>query len=273
MAVGPALCGRCADVTSPSAKAEEAGGGEWQSRSPGPYDARMPTISIARRFCGPPNSANGGYFAGVVAALARGCVAVRLLKPPPLDEPLEVAERSEGVLEVRRGAELIAETRPERVAAPALKPPSYLEAVEASRRYEGFAHHPFPTCFVCGPQRARGDGLRIFAGAVEGRELVAAPWLADDSLAAPDGKVRPEYMWAALDCPGWFAAVKGTRIAFLGELAAHIDRRVHAGEDCIVLGWRIDASGRKYEAGTALYDEDGELCAYARALWIEPRAA
>jgi len=39
-----------------------------------------------------------------------------------------------------------------------------------------------------------------------------------------------------------------------------------------VVGWPIGSSGRKHEAGTALYDGEGELCGQARALWIEPRS-
>ena len=38
------------------------------------------------------------------------------------------------------------------------------EAVAASATYPGFSAHPFPTCFVCGPERAEGDGLRLFPG-------------------------------------------------------------------------------------------------------------
>ncbi len=34
------------------------------------------------------------------------------------------------------------------------------------------------------------------------RELVAAPWIPDDSITDVDGKVRPQFMTAALDCPG-----------------------------------------------------------------------
>lgn len=233
----------------------------------------MPTtITIASRFRGPPASANGGYFAGLVAAVAGRSVAVRLLQPPPLDTPLELRERSEGVLEVRHGTALIAETRPAHVPAPTLTPPGYLEAVEASRHCVGFEHHPFPTCFVCGPQRQRGDGLRIFPGALVGRNGVAAPWVADESLAGPDGKVLPEMVWAALDCPGWLATATDARIALLGELTVHIDRRVRIGDRCVVLGWRLGGAGRKHEAATALYDEDGVLCAYGNATWIEPRA-
>jgi hypothetical protein len=231
----------------------------------------MASLNVPRRFCGPPDSANGGYFAGAVAALAGASVAVRLIKPPPLDTELEVTEAGKGSLEVRSAGELIASTRPDRVTAPQLTPPAYFETVEASRRYSGFERHPFPTCFVCGPQRARGDGLRVFSGPLRHRALVAAPWVADGSLDAGDGKVRPEFMWAALDCPGWSACLPDGRAALLAELSAHVDRRVHIDERCFVVGWRIGGSGRKHEAGTALYDEDGELCAYARALWIEPR--
>jgi len=231
----------------------------------------MSTLTIGRRFCGPPSSANGGYFSGSVAALAGRPVAVRLLKPPPLEVALAVHESQDGVLEVRCGADLIAETRLEKLNAPQVTTPSYMEAIEASRHYAGFQQHPFPTCFVCGPRRQRGDGLRIFPGPVGARDLVAAPWVADESLDAGDGKVRPEFMWAALDCPGWLATVRDARTALLGEMAAHIDRRVHTDEHCVVIGWEMSASGRKHEAGTALFDEDGELCAYARATWIEPQ--
>jgi hypothetical protein len=57
----------------------------------------------------------------------------------------------------------------------------------------------------------------------------------------------------------------------LGEFTAHVERRVHIDEPCVVIGWPISVSGRKYEVGTALFNEDGELCARARGLWIELR--
>jgi hypothetical protein len=80
-------------------------------------------------------------------------------------------------------------------------------------------------------------------------------------------------MWAALDCPGWLAALTDARVALLGEITVHIDRRVRIGDRCLVVGWRAGGSGRKHEAGTALYDEDEVLCAYGSAIWIEPRGA
>jgi hypothetical protein len=147
-------------------------------------------------------------------------------------------------------------------------PPQYVQAVWASQHYPGFREHAFPECFVCGPHRRRGDGLRIFPGMLD-TGIVAAPWLPADNLDGGDGKVAVEFLWAALDCPGYFAVSGGRRVMVLGEMQAHVDRRVHVGEPCTVIGWKIGAEGRKHYAGTAIFDEDGELCARARATWIE----
>jgi hypothetical protein len=236
----------------------------------------MTTLTIAKRFCGPPASANGGYFSGLVAGLSGRVVTVRLMKPPPLEVALDVVHLDGDLIELRRGDMRVAQARPGSLAiVPPLEPPlvpSYEEALEASRHYAGFTDHPFPTCFVCGTQRARGDGLRIFAGPLaRAPALVASPWTPDASLDRGDGKVRPEFMSAAMDCPGCFAITQSGRgMMLLGEFTAHVDRCVHVDEPCTVLGWHISSNGRKHEAGTALYDEDGELCARAKALWIEP---
>ncbi|MBV8403689.1 MAG: hypothetical protein JO203_05815 [Gammaproteobacteria bacterium] len=233
----------------------------------------MEKISIASRFCGPPASANGGYFAGLVATLAPRTVAVRLLQPPPLETELTVTALEDGGIRVLHAEEPIGEARPAALELEAPAPPDYLEAVEASRHYAGFRHHRFPSCFVCGTQRVRGDGLRIFAGPIPELGVVAAPWVPDSSLDAGDGKVRAEFMSAALDCPGYYAVAPDDRMMLLAEFIAHVDRRVHVGESCTLIGWRLGGSGRKLEAGTAIFDGKGELCGRARALWIEPRAA
>jgi hypothetical protein len=233
----------------------------------------MKTLTIAARFCGPPTSANGGYFAGSVAGLAAQTVTVRILKPPPLEREFAVQELENGALRVLDGPDAVGEARP---AALNLEPPSapgYLKAVEASRHYAGFRYHRFPSCFVCGTQRVRGDGMRLFAGPIAQRDLVAAPWVPDGSLDAGDGKVRAEFMSAALDCPGYYAVAPDDRMMLLAEFTAHIHRRARIGESCTVVGWRIASSGRKHEAGTALFDIEGDLIGRARALWIEPRGA
>jgi hypothetical protein len=233
----------------------------------------MKTLSIAARFRGPPTSSNGGYFAGMVATLAARTVSVQLLQPPPLDTEFELAELPDGELQVRLGEQLIGQAHSAVLALESPSPPDYLEAVEASRHYAGFRYHRFPSCFVCGTQRARGDGLRIFAGPIAQRHVVAAPWVPDASLDAGDGKVRAEFMSAALDCPGYYAVAPDDRMMLLAQFTAHVDRRVHIGESCTLVGWQLSTSGRKHEAGTALFDGKGQLCGRARALWIEPRSS
>ena len=70
------------------------------------------TFTIPSRFCGPPNSGNGGYVCGVVSTFADRPVRVRLRKPPPLETPLAVHRRPGGRLEVMHGELLIAEAEP-----------------------------------------------------------------------------------------------------------------------------------------------------------------
>jgi len=233
----------------------------------------MSPLIIASRFRGPEGSSNGGYFAGIVAGRAGRTVTVRLLRPPPLDTPLDAVELADGTLAIMSGAERVGEAKTTTLELIPRSPPDYLEAVEASRHYAGFTHHRFPTCFVCGTQRLRGDGMRVFAGPIAERDLVAAPWVPDASLDRGDGKVRPEFMSAALDCPGYYAVSRDDRMMLLGEITVHVSRLVHVGERCTVTGWALEANGRKRAAGTAIFAEDGEVCGLARALWIELKGA
>ncbi len=233
----------------------------------------MSSLTVDARFCGPPGCANGGYLAGLLSNRSAARVRVRLERMVPLGVPLEVVSRDDGGVELLQADTILARALPTgELALDVPGAPSYLEALEASRHFAGFRHHPYPDCFVCGTHRARGDGLRVFAGRWRSEGRVAAPWVADASLSDGDGKVRPEFISAALDCPGAFAAREDLVPMLLGEFIAHIDRRVHVDEPCVIVGWRIGASGRKFEVGTALFDEDGEPCARARAVWIELRA-
>ena len=92
-------------------------------------------------------------------------------------------------------------------------------------------------------------------------------------LVGADGKVLPEFMWAVLDCPGFFATGAAIRGPLLGTYAARIDRRVHLDAPCVVIGWALKHDGRKHVVGTAIFDNFGELCGRALATWIEPRQA
>ncbi|MBK6598777.1 MAG: hypothetical protein IPG25_13160 [Proteobacteria bacterium] len=239
-------------------------------------------VRIAHRFRGPATSSNGGYCAGLMAThVPAPVVTVRLLKPPPLERDLvlrPLAGDTSGTLQLvettnseSSGSErVIAIARASNIQLRVPKPISYPEALAASRHFTGRSQHIFPECFVCGTQRERGDGLRLFAGPLDSMR-VAAPWIPDPSLADEHGKVRTEFLWAALDCPGYFAAAPDGRVILLGEMTAQVLRSVPVDESCTVLAWRISVSGRRHEVGTALFDGDHEPCAVAHAWWIEPR--
>jgi hypothetical protein len=233
----------------------------------------LSTLTIDPTYCGPPTSGNGGYVAGVLASFLAGPAEVRLHSPPPLATPLDVCTSDDDGVELRRGDEVIASARyaDVEIDVPACPPRTVVE--QASRGYAGYSTHVFPTCFVCGTARGAHDGLRIHAGALErdGFHGVASPWTPHDALAGTRGKVRPEYLWAALDCPGYFAIVTEPRIMLLGSFAVRIDGGISVGEPCTVLGWRRGGEGRKHYAGTALYGADGSCVARAAATWIEPR--
>jgi len=151
------------------------------------------------------------------------------------------------------------------------EPVGFPDAEAASKSYLGFVQHAFPTCFGCGPQRAEGDGLRIFPGWIEGRNIVAAPWTPDASLTDEDGTVRLEFMWAALDDAGAWALIRdpseGPPVV-LGRLAAKLLAPVRGGERCVIIGWPLGEEGRKLYAASALFSEGEQLRAFARATWV-----
>lgn len=227
---------------------------------------------IERRFRGPPDSANGGYACGRIASLLGGTVEVTLRSPPPLDHALDV-ERSGGNVTILASGKLVAEGRPTTIESDPPAPPSWAQAVEAATRYPWFDNHPFPCCFVCGGERAAGDGLRIFPGAVDERTIAAAPFVPDASLLDDEsGRVRAEIVWAALDCPSWFGMhcfhpFQG-RGVLLGRLAARIDECPRLQDRCICVGWFLGRDGRKMHCGSALYTESGALLAVGKATWI-----
>jgi hypothetical protein len=227
-------------------------------------------LVIDGRFRGPPESGNGGYVCGLLGRHYPDGATVTLRKPPPLGVELTLAGHGAGRLRLQQGDELIAEAEP---GSPDLEPPIPPEfgvAVEAAKHYVGFVDHHFSECFVCGTDRSQGDGLRIYAGPWEDEGMVAAPWIPDQTLADDQGLVRPEFLWAALDCPGYFALHIDRRpqLMLLGRFTARVETGICGDERCVVVGWPLGEDGRKRYAGTALYSESRGLVGSARATWI-----
>lgn len=173
---------------------------------------------------------------------------------------------------MRDGDAVIAEAGPAGELDLDIPAPLDVEQAARARDASPMQHeHPFPNCFVCGPERRPGDGLRVTCGPVGDRRVVASPWTVDESLPREDGAVAPEIVWSVLDCPGGISSMllPSVGVSVLGRLTARIDARIEPGMTCVALGWPIDRDGRKLSAGTALLSEDGELLAHARATWIE----
>jgi hypothetical protein len=222
-------------------------------------------VIVPRRFRGPPSSGNGGYCCGLLAQRLAGAVEVTLRAPPPLDRSLSIACDTSGCA-LRQDDQLIGQARPVALELELRAPPSIEHAERCSQRFTGFTSHVFPECFVCGTARAAGDGLRIFAGPSDDGRCVAAPWVPHESLAER-GVVPLPIVWAALDCPGYFAAASGLQ-ALLGRMTAEVVRLPRAGEPLVVSGWALAREGRKIHAATTLHDARGALVGRARQTWI-----
>ncbi len=236
---------------------------------------------IDPRFNGPPDSGNGGYTCGLLARSIDGPAVVSLRKPPPLERELRVERDGERVL-LLDGEELVAEAEPgpaEPAGAPP-RPPSLDEARAADGRafFRDAEHHPFPTCFVCGPRRAEGDGLRIFAGPLR-EGVFAGTWTPPASVVDGGGAVPSEIVWSALDCPTSAPGMnkpdaEGKLLPIvLARLAVDVRAPVEAEVEHVIASWDLGRDGRKRHAGAALWSSGGELLASARALWIELRSA
>src|ERR1700685_3557031 len=137
----------------------------------GPQPATLPALTTPSRFCGPPGSGNGGYVCGRIAAYLDGQVTVTLRRPPPLATPLAVERGGDSSVRIHHGRTLLAEaaSSPGRPALEIPGPVSLAEARTAAGRARYYSDPFFPDCFVCGPDRHIGDGLRLFPRPVAGR--------------------------------------------------------------------------------------------------------
>ncbi len=231
-----------------------------------------PTLYVPARFNGPRESGQGGYTAGLIAMRMGELAEVSLRAPIPLDRELKLTEHDHGGIDVHDGETLVAEAKPRELELEAPEPVGIEEARAASARYRGLPDGEFSHCFVCGI--GREDSFGVEAGAVEGREVVAATWTPDSRTDVDGtGRAAPEFVWAALDCPTYFALYPDSLpVSFLARFTARVDDLPEVGTEYVVMAWPISKDGRKHLAGVALLDAEGETLAVAEALLIEAKA-
>jgi hypothetical protein len=225
------------------------------------------TTTISNRFAGPPFAVNGGYTAGVLAERlgARGA-HVQLRAPVPFDVPVEIAlDDTEAT--IRRHGEVLVTASPVSLLDRSHPPVDFITAAMAAGSADR-SRHPFPDCFVCGPNRSNSDGLHLLPGEVE-PGLVAASWRPTMWQADPTGTLSVRMVTAALDCPSAFPFLQQGGSALLASMTFEVKRLPHVSEHLVVTGWGRGRDGRKLFGASAVATADGETLARANTLWIE----
>lgn len=231
------------------------------------------TTTVSHRHAGPPGCGNGGWVCGLLIERLDDLVpaeghltsaTVRLSAPTPLDSPLRwevdgsVADPDELAVHLLDDATLLGTAR--RVPDPGLSVPAPVTPAEARAAAADFdpSGHPFPGCYVCGPE-AEG-GLHVYASPVTGRnDVLASPVTLGEEGLSP--------VLAALDCPGAFTVGLGEDALLLGTLTTTIHADAPSDRELVVIAWPMGRDGRKRYSGTALYDGE-QLLASAAATWI-----
>ena len=229
-------------------------------------------VTIPGQFNGPLHSGNGGYVAGLIAQELHSSdpVTSTLRIPPPLDVSLSWERDDAEVRLLTAGGAVVGSASPGTFTRDVAPCPTPEEAAAGLAHYPGFAHHPFDHCFTCGTARDEGDGLRLFAGPIDPAKpgLNAAPWTPHEAFGGDDGSLDLPVAWAALDCPGGWAADFSRNTMVLGRMTGQVLRRPRVGEAYIAVGHLQAQEGRKFLTDTALYAEDGELLGRAEQVWI-----
>jgi hypothetical protein len=200
-------------------------------------------------------------------------VECTIRKPIPMEQPLQI-ELRDGKALLLDGEETVIEASPTDYNCDLPQAITREDARRAVENSPAFHNHPFPSCFVCGPERAEHDGLRVFPGPATPQEgyanLFAASWVPAREFADEHGIVRSEFIWAAMDCPTGFAAgfpYEGTLVT--GRLGVKLLAPIHAEKECVLMSWSLGKDGRKCHATAVLYNADRQPCAIAKATWIK----
>ncbi|MEC3918529.1 PaaI family thioesterase [Nocardia sp. CDC160] len=233
-------------------------------------------LTIPEHIHGYPDVAFGGYVAGLLAPHA-GADTVRIdfRRAVGVGTPILLSRPEPGRATFTATDDtVLVEATAATLRIDPVPAPSWSDATRSVETALSSPDRLVTDCFGCGVACAPGRGLRLFPWRVAGQELMAAAWTPDPGLADENGELPPEIVWSALDCPGGIAAWVFSRMgrgAFTAALTATRFAPVLAGADYISHAWVLHRDGRKHTVGVALSTREGELCALAEALWIEPR--
>ena len=230
-----------------------------------PASARVQPLIIERRFNGPPDSGNGGYVCGLLATAVDREVKVRLRVPPPLETPLTVEPDTAGGWSLRAGATDVATATPARLEIDVPSPPPYVQSVWASQHYAGFRDHVFPGLLRLRTRTAAWRRAADLSRACSRRASSRRRGCRRTTSMQATARSRAIFHWAALDCPGYFAVAGRNQLMLLGEMHAHVDRRVHVGES-------VHASSAGSSARTAASTRPARRSSTRTAIFARGRA-
>src|SRR5689334_22335638 len=153
-------------------------------------------ITIPTHIHGYPDLAFGGYVAGMLADRVGGEVRVDFRRGVPVRTPVQVTDTESGCVLTDSDGTVLAEASPGSVELAVTPPPTWEDAVVASR--DSFAAgRAIPDCYGCGTANTPGRGLRLYPWRLRDQDLVAAAWVPDAELAGPGGHLTTENIWSA----------------------------------------------------------------------------
>ena len=166
----------------------------------------------------------------------------------------------------------------------------------------------FGHCFVCGHKRHWPNGLCLYArpamrldAAPVPKGAIVSDWSLHESFqdcveyeeqAGAEGFVRPELIWAALDCPGYYTCCDGQPALLANITVTHYQPLPVSRDDVFVAAWPLSQDGtsvrrlshgddqdsnlpdtprhsdRKRHCRTVVIGQDGTIYAEAKALWV-----
>lgn len=257
-------------------------------------------------------------------------VRVSLAAPPPLERDMRVeidtSHSADGMLSaaLTDGETLIATA--ETLAVPVScadesaqmrsKYPALADAISPAAltlwRGQGetmdIGPQSFGHCFVCGHKRHWPNGLCLHArpamrldAAPVPKGAIVSDWslhesfqecIEDEAQASGEGYVRPELVWAALDCPGYYACCDGQPALLANLTVTHYKPLPVSLDGVFVAAWPLSQDGmsvrrlshgddqesnqpdaprpsdRKRHCRTVVIDREGTVYAEGKALWV-----